>query len=205
MKEQKFKELVAYAESFVSFVLPKVDVKEIVLFGSVARGEFGKESDVDIFFDVEKSKESTVKKIIKSELQKFKKSKVNEIWELKGIGKEIKCEVGELEKWKLRRSVVSDGIVLYGKYKEVPKNLKAYVFFYIKPVKNIAKRNKLIREIFGRKEKNYSKQGVFEDVEGREFSKSSFIVPKEKEKLVRDILNKNKIDYQFIEIWSDGV
>jgi len=50
MKTSKLnKELIAYAASFISFILPKIDVDEIILFGSVSREEATKESDVDLF------------------------------------------------------------------------------------------------------------------------------------------------------------
>ena len=54
MKNLNYKELIAYASAFVSFVMPKVDVDEIILFGSVARNEADKKSDVDLFFDLKR-------------------------------------------------------------------------------------------------------------------------------------------------------
>jgi len=39
---------------FVALILPKIDVDEIILFGSVARGEANENSDVDLFFNIGK-------------------------------------------------------------------------------------------------------------------------------------------------------
>ena len=47
--------LVAYAQDFVSFLLQNVKdaskIDSITLYGSVARGEAGKDSDIDIFIE----------------------------------------------------------------------------------------------------------------------------------------------------------
>ena len=163
MKELNHKEIIAYAGAFVSFVLPKIDVNEIILFGSAARGEAGKESDIDLFFDVDKNEED-IKEKIKEELKKFYKSKAAEVWFLKGIRNHISVDVGKLKEWKLKRSIISDGISLYGKYKEIPGDIKSFVFFQIEPIKDIAKRNKVIRGLFGRKEKNYANDGILKEV-----------------------------------------
>ena len=50
MKNLNYKELIAYASSFASFVIPKAEFDEIILFGSVARNEADKDSDIDLFF-----------------------------------------------------------------------------------------------------------------------------------------------------------
>lgn len=202
MKNLNYKELIAYASAFVSFVLPKITVDEIILFGSTARNEADKGSDVDLFFNLKKD-EGKTKEILKSELGKFYKSKICEIWALKGIKNEIKLEVGNLEKWKLKRIIISEGIVLYGKYKEVPEKMNGFAQFTLKPIKNITKRNRVIRILFGRKEKKYSIQGILEKMNGKRISATSFIVQIEKAKEIIEILNKEKADYSFFEFWSD--
>lgn len=198
-----YKELIGYALSFAGFVLPKIKVDEIILFGSAARGEAEKESDIDLFFNV-KQNEETLKKELKKELEKFYKTKISEIWSLKGVKNQIKIEVGNLDEWKLKRSIISDGIVLYGKYKCMPEKTKGFVQFNLKPIKNIAKRNKVLRKLFGRNEKNYLSEGILSRINGRKLSSASFIVPVEKTKEVFDILNPEKIDYSFFEFWSDA-
>lgn len=205
MKELKFKELVAYAESFVAFILPKVEVEEIILFGSVAREEAGKESDIDLFFNIKTGKEKSIKKTIKKELEKFYKSKIAEIWNLKGIKNPINLEIGNLDKWKLKRSIISDGIVLYGKYKVMPEKTKGFVFFQLKPIKDITKRNRVLRGLFGRKEKNYSFKGIIEEIKGKRLSPMSFLVPLEKSQEIIKMLGFEKLDFSFFELWSDDI
>ena len=204
MKDLNYKELISYASSFASFVLSKIEVDEIILFGSVARGEATEESDIDLFFSV-KNKETKTKKLLNKELKKFYKSKINEIWSLKGIKNSIRVEVGNLDTWKLKRSIISEGITLYGKYKELPKKTLGFVHFAIKPIKNIAQRNKVIRKLFGRIEKNHETEGIIKLLRGKKLSPTSFIIPKDKAQDIIKFLNSEKINFNFFEFWTDQI
>ena len=208
MKTSQYnKELVAYALAFISFILPKIEnIKEIILFGSVARGEADKDSDIDLFFDLESEKdEEKIKRLIELSLKKFYSSKIAETSLVKGLNNPIKANIGNLSKWKLKRSIISDGISLYAKYKEIPKNLRRYAIFTISPVKDIAKRNKIIRKLFGRKEKNYNAKGIIEELKGKRLSTTGFIIPLEHSKEILELLSKEKIDYSFFEFWTDKI
>ena len=60
----KRNELIAYAMDFTAYLLSKLEgVDRIILHGSVARGDFDEESDVDLFVD--SSKKNIDKKISK--------------------------------------------------------------------------------------------------------------------------------------------
>ncbi len=196
------RELIGYALSFAGFVLPKIQVDEIILFGSVARSEADKGSDIDLFFNVRQG-EDGLKEKLKKEIERFYETKIAEIWNLKGIRNPIKVEVGNLEEWKLKRSIISDGIVLYGKYKSMPEKVKGFVHFNLKPIKDITKRNRVLRKIFGREEKGYSAKGEIEKANGKKLSATSFIIPAEKSKDIIKLLNSEKVDYSFFEFWSD--
>ena len=174
------------------------------MFGSVARGDFDEDSDIDLFINVVED-EKKIKEIAEKRLDKFYKSKISEIWSLKGIKNKIQINVGDLDKWKLKRSIISEGIVLYGKYNKVPGDMKGFAEFNLNPIKNIAKRNLILRKLFGRYEKGYSKKGFLEDVGGKKLSSLSFIVPLKNSNDVISLLNKHKIDYMFFELWSDGI
>ena len=198
-------DLIAYGSSFVSFILKSLDkfeIKEIILFGSVARGEYDKNSDIDIFVNIENERDSDkIGKVINIQLKKFYKSKIREVWLNTGISNEIKVKVGNIDKWKLKRSIISDGITLFGKYKALPKKLEQCYLFVIKPIKDITKRNRVIRELFGRKEDKYQKNGLIGE-RGR-LSPISFIVAVKSSKEIFSIFEKEKIDYKFYEVWSD--
>lgn len=204
MKISKYN-LIAYSMSFISFIFPKTEeIEEIILFGSVARGEADINSDIDLFFNTKKNEEK-IKKVVKEELNKFYNSKIYEIWNQKGIKNQISIKVGNLDEWELKRSIISDGIILYSRYKESPKDIKLFVQFNLNPIKNIAKRNKIIRKIFGRKEKNHFSNGILENLNGKKLSPASFIVPKENSQKIIEILGKEKINYKLFEIWADQI
>jgi len=173
MKTSKY-DYESYALAFVSFVLPKLkNMEEIILFGSVARNEADEKNDIDLFFN---TKHQENEEVIKKELNKFQKSKIAETFFQKGIKNIINASVGELDKWKLKRSIISEGVILYGKYKEVPEKLKGFVLFKISPIKNITKRNKIIRKLFGRKEQDYDLEGIIENAKGKK-SLQMFLLP----------------------------
>ena len=204
MKMLKSKDLIAYASSFVSFILSKIKAKEIILFGSAARGEAGKESDIDLFVNVENN-EKEIKKTINKEINKFYKSKIADAWILKGIKNPLAVKVGNLDKWKLKRSIISEGIVLYGRYKESPEKMRGFSYFNLSSIKNIAKRNFILRKLFGRKEKGYSAEGLLKKTNGKKLSSLSFVIPIEHTQETINLLNANKIDYKFFEFWSDQI
>lgn len=199
--------LIAYAQSFVSFILPKIEVDEIILFGSAVRGEADEKSDIDLFFSISSKKENEekIKKEINEQLERFYKSKIYEIWELKGIKNNISINAGNLDDWKLKRSIIAEGIVLYGKYKELPEKLTHYTQFIIKPIKNIAKRNKMVRSLFGRKEKDYSTEGIVNLKKGKKLSPLSFIIKKENSHEIVKLLNSNKVSYLLFDFWTDEI
>lgn len=194
--------LIAYANAFVSFVLPKIEVDEIILFGSVARGEADKKSDIDLFFNTGK-KES--KSILNMELQKFYKSSIYETFALKGITNLIKVEMGKLENWKLKRSIIGEGIVLFGRYRDIPDNLNAYTLFILSPIRDITKRNRVIRLLFGRTEKSYNVKGKVEEIGGKKISPVSFIIPQSKSHDLIKALRSEKVNFSFFDFWTDEI
>ena len=114
--------LIAYAAHFVSFVLDHgvlQKINRIILFGSVARDIFDEESDIDIFVDTTED----IEKEIKNLLALFQHSEMQRKWELKGIKNNISVKVGDINKWKIKRDIISNGILLYGKIKENPENV----------------------------------------------------------------------------------
>ncbi len=201
-------ELIAYAMDFCSFLLRSETGKyidRIILFGSVARGDFDNESDIDIFIDTDKNIEDTAEKILKS----FKKSETNEKWRLKGLKNTISLQSGKIEKWKLYRSVISSGILLYGRFEEMPKGAKYYYMLSL----NFSKmdRNKKIRiwrELYGYKqkigEKSFVSKGLLEKLSGKKLKRSVIAVPIESKDKILDFIKKNEIKYEIFEIWTDS-
>ena len=198
-------DLISYASSFVSFILKsreidKSHLEDIVLFGSVARGDFGSKSDIDLFVNTKNEK---IENVLNKLLAKFYKSAASRDYSLRGINSKIRLSVGNLDEWKLKRSIISDGILLFGKYKEAPQNLEHYYFFAFEPIKNIAKRNRTIRKLFGRKETGSA--GFLEKLDMKQISERSFVVPSRNSSIIIDLFEREKVDYKIFEIWSDSL
>ena len=106
-----------YASYFVSYLLNNIknenNVERIVLYGSVAKGESTKDSDIDIFIEVKKETKNFEREIKKIE-ENFYQSRENALFKSKGVDNEFDIKIGKLKEWKdLHRSIASTGIIFY--------------------------------------------------------------------------------------------
>ncbi len=205
----KREELISYGMNFASFIIQQEagkKINRIILFGSVARGDFDKESDIDIFIDTQDNKiEAEINKL----LSLFLKSEIQKKWELKGLKQDISLKVGKLDEWKLKRSIISDGIMLYGKFKDIPDEVGNYsVLELLFDTFNRNKKVSLWRKLYGYKQKvdgvEYATDGLIDECGGKRLEKV-VIVPSEKALPLLDFLHKYKIKHTIREIWSDNV
>ena len=186
-------------------------VKKIILFGSVARDNFDKESDIDIFIDIKNKKDTKItNKKLKDILNKFE-IETKDTWELRGIKLPIKCIVGSLEDktWEeLKKELSANGIILYGKYEFMPKETKHYVLIKYSLAKLSRKdKMKIIRKLFGYETKKgskvYKQKGLLEDFNGKKLSENLIAIPVENSLQSQEILNSFKITPRIIESWID--
>jgi len=194
-------ELLAYTYNYLSYLFRSKTtlINQVILFGSVARGDFDENSDVDIFIDVDSKNEKEMNKIAERALNKFYQLE-QEKWQLKGIKNKINLKIGFLEEWNLKDSLEREGIVLYSSATS-PK-LKKYFLFLLEPVKPIKKRIRVMRKLVGRKEKGYKDVGIISKCGGRVLNTRTFVVPVNGFKEVSSLLAKEKVIYQFEEIWE---
>lgn len=202
----KRENLIAYSVNFVSFLLDNLgkDINQVILFGSVARGDFDNESDIDLFIDTKTDEEK-----IRNLFSLFKKSEIQRKWELKGLKHEISLKIGNLNEWKLKRSIISDGIVLYGKFAGIPEKIEHYALFNLSfgGIKK-SRQVKLWRKLYGYKQKVgkriYETRGLVKELQGRRFE-STITIPNKNTQIITDFLKKEKIKYIATEIWSDSL
>ncbi len=201
--------LISYALHFTSFLIEKkVLPLRVILYGSVATGEADEESDIDIFIDIDNSYEKKIRDLLKI----FEKT-FNKKWKMKGIKNPVSLIVGDLnsEKWEdLKRSMQSKGILLYGKYKEIPEEMESYLFFKLNfSVLERREKVNIWRKLYGYsqkvKDKKYVKQGIVSELNGKKLEKGIIIIPAVNVKKMKDFLKKNKVDFSVNEIWSDDL
>ncbi len=203
-------ELIKYAYSAVSFVIDRLDNKilsnldTVLLFGSVSIGSQTKESDIDIFFSFKASNKqhNKIKSIIKGVIENFYLSNEYLKFKLKGISNQINVLAGDLDKWQdLKKNIYSSCICLYGKYqiKENKKHLKPYVIFSWES--NIRLKGSFLNSLYGYKiKKKYL--GLIDKTISKKIGKSSALVPlAHKDKFIK-IMEKYKINYSMIDVFS---
>jgi len=195
-------ELIAYALDFASYLLSKADgINRIILHGSIAKGDFDEESDVDLFIDT-KEKEEKINKIADNycKTQKFKE------WELKGISNKISIIVGELDsrEWQeLKRSIINTGIILYGKYKSEVEKINQYVLFSFENIKPDKKRIAIFRKLYGFKIGKKQYLGVTNKINAIKVGKGCLLVPVEHINELKKYFQEKKVAVKLYDLWSD--
>src|SRR3989344_6479979 len=190
--------LISLASNFASFLLDRIQVKSIILFGSVATNNFDKESDIDLFIETDEKNKNKINNL----LLLYKKTKEYEKFKLEGIENELSIKVGNLEDWKdIKRSIISNGIVLYGKYKGKPEELKHKLLFILN-VQDLkrSEKIKIWRKIYGYKQKVGKKNYICKGLAEKKFGRGVFLVSIENSQEIIDYLRKNKVKYGFFDI-----
>lgn len=180
----------------------KENIERIILFGSVARGEATRESDVDLFVEVKK-KTKKIEKEIKDIEEGFYHSREASLFKLKKIDNKFNIKIGKLKEWKdLERSIASTGIVLYGPYeaKELPSGIKHFVIiFWSKIGKN---RGAFLNKLYGFKLKNKHYEGLISKFSGKKLGKSCLMMPIQYKKDILKLLRRYEVEAKIIEVFS---
>lgn len=205
----KRNEVLAYIFDFIHFLMEhlKDEIKEIILFGSVARGEFTKESDVDLFINVKKDRKK-IEGIVRQALNDFETA-ASHSWHLRGIKLVIRPIVGDLDsgQWAaLKREIISGGLTLYGKYRELPQQVKHGLLFSFN-LKNLKPKTKVkfIRQLYGyqtkKKKKIYKHGGLLQKENALKINPSTILIPIEAQPKFYPLFKKFKIQHQVREVW----
>ncbi len=198
----------AYASVFGAFLVKELsksgwlgNINQVILFGSVARGDASSASDIDIFIDVEtpfKKFESDTNKIV----EKYYEGKDALLFKSEGIDNKINVIVGKLIEWKdLHRSIMSTGIVLWGPYRAEtrPSATKHKVIFYWEGVgKN---RGAFLNKLYGYKIGEKAYPGLFQKLGGEKIGKSCAIFPVENREKVIDLFKHHEVKARILEVF----
>lgn len=205
-------DLVSYAYDLVSYLIlqpsiRKYPINRIILFGSVARNDYTKKSDIDIFIDI-----SNLEKIslLSREIEKIKtnffESERMKKWSRLNVANNFNIVIGKLKekKWDdLRRSMQSHAILIWAKFFDIAKkDLKSYALIKWKTgVKNINKRINTARKLYGYKQKGKIYKGLLEETNAQSISKGVALVPTEHINRFRELFNNLKVRYNIVDIF----
>lgn len=193
----------AYASYYSSFlltqILPQSVISTIILFGSAAKGDASKGSDIDLFIEVERKSKSLEKKIMQI-TEAFYKSREALLFKVKGIDNKINVIVGKLAEWaELQKSIESTGIILYGKYIPAGGSGRKFTLIFWEVIgKN---RGSFLNKLYGFNLNKKRYPGLLEKNEGRKAGKSSIMVPIEHSQEVLKLIEHHKVKAQIVEIY----
>ena len=170
---------------FTSFLIQNLNqkniekIKSIILFGSVARGESGRESDVDIFVDLISDNKPFEEQINKISEKFFDSIKFTKYWSLMGIKNEFQVISGKLNDWKLKNSMPGNSIILYQKYSPKLEKGSNRVVLSWDSNKNNSLRVMLNKTIFGYNYYGKRYKGLLEVYNGKKLGANVIIIPSE--------------------------
>ncbi len=203
-------ELTAYAYDLVSYLalqpfFNKQPINQIILFGSSARQDYNKKSDIDIFIDT-----LNISNNLKSQIEKAKDNFLNsdraKKWASLNIKNEFSIIVGKLEdrKWSdLGRSMHSHAIILWKRYQET-SNEGAEPFALVKwsvGAKETNKRINLARKLYGYSQKGKRYKGIFEALGINPIGDGIAIIPINYTNQFRKLLNELGVKYILKDIF----
>ena len=126
-----------------------------------------------------------------------------------GVNNEINCTVGILKEWpSLEGSLIANGIILFGKYKEKLET-DSYYLFIITPGKIRNKNISIWRQLYGYTQKIgkkiYIKRGLIKEYNGKKLAKGVFIIPLEHCQKIIAFLKKNKFKHEITLFWQEKI
>ncbi|MEK6848731.1 MAG: nucleotidyltransferase domain-containing protein [Nanoarchaeota archaeon] len=197
--------LLAYAIDFVSYYTQKTEylneIVNIILFGSVARNEAENDSDIDLFIETINESRKIEEESEKIKALFFKSAKFKNYWELLGVKSRISIHIGKIDDWQeLKPSVISNGFVLYGKFKPEIKEGKHVTFFVWENIKPNNKRVLFNKKLLGFSQNGKFYDGILQKYKGERLGKGSIMVPLESSNIFHELFKKYKISVKIKKV-----
>ena len=197
------RQAIAYVQDALTFLFLDAtlndSISKIFLYGSAVRGQLRKESDLDLFIDCASDQEKIITARVRAAFARFYQSKDYQKWKDLRFSYPLSVHAGELEQWQLHSSIMAEGILLYSKKAELQPGERHDLFILEFP-KAKKKYLRLVRSLFGRKEKGYQDSGFLGKLHGKKLSSNVILIKKEQESQLLAFFQKEKINYSFKEI-----
>lgn len=175
------------------------EVKVIILYGSLARGEFTSRSDIDLFIIVSKDEKDKIEeRIIELENQ---------------LKRSIQPTIRTEEQIKttdsgLLQNIFQEGKILFlREYFDFPVSFlleqRPFVIYRF-DISNLKQNRKaqFNRELYGYRDKKYKYEGLIHKVEGSKLSSGCIIVPFDGKKIMEGVFKKHKITFEEVKVWK---
>ena len=104
-----------------------------------------------------------------------------------------------MKEWELKTSIHTDGVLLYSKQPLISSTKRHILITYILPKKK-TKYLFFVRTLFGRKEEWYKDTGIAGACNAKRIATTVLLVPKEDAEPLFTFLQKEKIEYSFMEL-----
>jgi predicted nucleotidyltransferase len=184
----------------ISGVLSKIEgVKVIILYGSLARGEFTSRSDIDLFIIVSKDEKDKIEERIIELENQLKRS----------IQPTIRTEEQiRTTDSGLLQNIFQEGKILFlREYFDFPVSFlleqRPFVIYRF-DISNLKQNRKaqFNRELYGYRDKKYKYEGLIHKVEGSKLSSGCIIVPFDGKKIMEGVFKKHKITFEEVKVWK---
>lgn len=176
------------------------EVKLIALYGSFARGDYGRKSDIDLFILL--GRNGKIKEKVEDIIIKNTADFERRIAPVIRIERELKeTDEGFLD------NIFREGKILYSKNMEADvKNilkLKPYLIFMFNLKKlKLGQKRKFNFALYGTKMKKYKYVGLLERAGGKKLSSGCVFVPESGKIMIEELFKTYKIEHDHIRVWG---
>jgi len=176
-----------------------VEIKAIILYGSLARGEFTSRSDIDLFIIISKD----VKDKIEERIIELENQLQRSIQPTIRTEKQLKTTDSGL-----LQNIFQEGNILFlREYFNFPVSFlleqKPFVIYRF-DISNLKQNRKtrFNRKLYGYRDKKYVYEGLIHKVGGSRLSSGCIIVSFDKKTTIEGFFNKHKIVFEEIRMWK---
>ncbi|MBU4140663.1 MAG: nucleotidyltransferase domain-containing protein [Candidatus Omnitrophica bacterium] len=176
------------------------DVKAVILYGSLARGEFTSRSDIDLFILTtdDKTQKEVQDKVIKleSEIGRNIQPTIRTIVELQ------KTDTGLLQ------NIFQEGKILYLKE---PSDIPSAILLQQKPfliysfqISSLLQKDKarFNRQLYEQTRKGYKYKGLLQDIGGQKLSSGCVMIPYKQKENIEKFFKKFKVKFEQLKVWK---
>jgi len=176
------------------------DVKAVILYGSLARGEFTSRSDVDLFIltTEDKTQKEIHDKVIEleSEIGRNIQPTIRTIVELQ------KTDTGLLQ------NIFQEGKILYLREpSDIPSAIllkqKPYLIYSFQ-ISSLSQKDKarFNRQLYEQTRKGYNYKGLLKEIGGQKLSAGCVMISYERKEKIEKFLKKFKVKFEQLKVWK---